>query len=277
MKDKGRPILAAFQFLSRFPVKAELDFSPELLRRSAKHYPLVGLAIGFTVWLAAFLSSQVLPSLPAAAVTLIVWVWLTGGLHLDGWMDSADALLSYRSREKMLEIMKDSRVGAMGVLACTLLLLLKVTLIASLIDSGALSAAAAMLTAPVWSRWFMTRAMQKWPVARAGEGLAAKFHGLGSKDTAQSAVFAILLTAASLGTVAIAAAFVPGLAPAFKNEIWLPLVMYFFAAPLAVWLFGTAAARKISSRLHGLTGDTYGALNEGLEAVLLILAVILVC
>lgn len=279
MKDKGRPILAAFQFLSRFPVKAELDFTPELLRRSAKHYPLVGLAIGFTVWLAAYLSGEMLPSLPAAAVTLIVWVWLTGGLHLDGWMDSADALLSYRSREKMLEIMKDSRVGAMGVLACTLLLLLKIALISSLIDAGGLLSAAAMLTAPVWSRWFMTRAMQKWPVARAGEGLAAKFHGLGPKETAKAAGFAILFTAAGLAFAVACAVWVPGFTPEFaaaSNAAWLPVAAYAVAAPLAAWLVGTLAARKISARLHGLTGDTYGALNEGLEAVLLVLAVIFI-
>uniref|UniRef100_UPI0005850CC2 adenosylcobinamide-GDP ribazoletransferase n=1 Tax=Paenibacillus sonchi TaxID=373687 RepID=UPI0005850CC2 len=73
---------------------------------------------------------------PAAVITLILWVWLTGGLHLDGWMDCADGLLSYRTRERMLEIMKDSRVGAMGVLACMLLLLLKASLLAAFLEGG---------------------------------------------------------------------------------------------------------------------------------------------
>lgn len=210
MSQKGRPILAAFQFLSRFPVKAELDFSPELLRRSAKYYPLVGAAIGLAVALAGGLAGWAIPSLPAAAAALIIWVWLTGGLHLDGWMDSADALLSYRSRERMLEIMKDSRVGAMGVLACVLLLLFKVTLISSLLDSGRFALAAAMLTAPVWSRWFMAWAMHRFPTARAGEGLAGRFRGLGTKDMAIATLLALLLTGAGLGIAGTANGLISG-------------------------------------------------------------------
>ncbi|MDU5948969.1 MAG: adenosylcobinamide-GDP ribazoletransferase, partial [Paenibacillus macerans] len=146
----GQPILAAFQFLTRFPVRAELDFTPELLRRSVRYYPLVGAAVGLSVWAAAVLSAWLLPPLPAAVLALIVWVWVTGGLHLDGWMDTADGLLSYRPREKMLEIMKDSRVGAMGVLACVLLLMLKASLLASLLQGGVWQTGAALLTAPVW-------------------------------------------------------------------------------------------------------------------------------
>ncbi|HEY4392033.1 MAG TPA: adenosylcobinamide-GDP ribazoletransferase, partial [Paenibacillus sp.] len=183
MRQKGRPILAAFQFLSRFPVRAELDFTPELLKRSAKYYPLVGAAIGIVIWIIGVVASLALPVLPVSVILLIAWVWLTGGLHLDGWMDSADAFLSYRPREKMLEIMKDSRVGAMGVLACVLLLLFKMTLLATLLSRGLYVSGAAMMTAPVWSRWFMSLAMRHWPTARGGEGLAARFRGQSGKDT----------------------------------------------------------------------------------------------
>lgn len=265
MTQKGRPILAAFQFLSRFPVKAELDFTPELLKQSVKHYPLVGAAIGLAVWLGGTLSAQALPAFPAAVLALILWVWLTGGLHLDGWMDSADALLSYRSREKMLEIMKDSRVGAMGVLACVLLLLLKASLLTSLLAAGSLPAGAALLTAPVWSRWFMARAMSKWPTAREGEGLAGLFRGLKAKDTVQAAINALVLTAAGLSLAAL----LPGDGPDL-----LRLGVYFVAAPVLTAAAGSLAAGKICSKLGGLTGDTYGALNEGLEALLLVLAVL---
>ncbi|MCZ4151790.1 adenosylcobinamide-GDP ribazoletransferase, partial [Escherichia coli] len=107
-----------------------------LLRESVVYYPLVGAAIGLAVWLGGALFGTVLPALPAAVLTLTLWVWLTGGLHLDGWMDTADGLLSYRSRERMLEIMKDSRVGAMGVIACVLLLMMKAALLADFIAQG---------------------------------------------------------------------------------------------------------------------------------------------
>ncbi|MDQ0087242.1 adenosylcobinamide-GDP ribazoletransferase [Paenibacillus anaericanus] len=267
MSDKSRPILAAFQFLSRIPIKVELDFTPALLRRSVKYYPLVGAVIGLVVWAGGTLSAWALPSLPAAVITLILWVWMTGGLHLDGWMDSADALLSYRSREKMLEIMKDSRVGAMGVLACVLLLLFKVSLIASLLELGALPAFMALLVAPIWSRWFMGWAMRSWPMAREGEGLAGRFHGLSLRDIILSTILAITLSASGLFLASFTA----------WNEVpWMRLVLYFVLLPLVTYGVGTLSARVMSSKLGGLTGDTYGALNEGLEVVLLLLAVLII-
>lgn len=171
MSRERQAVAAAFQFLTRLPVKAELDFSPDLLKRSASYYPLVGVVIGIIVWGFAALTSMVLPPLPCAILTLVVWVWLTGGLHLDGWMDAADALFSYRSRERMLEIMKDSRVGAMGVIACVLLLMLKASLLYTVLVERNVSGL--LLLPMVWSRWFMVHAMKRWPKARNDDGLVA--------------------------------------------------------------------------------------------------------
>lgn len=264
-----QPMLAAFQFLSRFPVRTELEFTPDLLRRSIAYYPLVGAAIGAAVLAGGWLAGWLLPPLPAAVLALILWVWLTGGLHLDGWMDTADGLLSYRPREKMLEIMKDSRVGAMGVLACVLLLLLKTSLLASLFQEDMLSLGLALLLAPLWSRWFMTRAMHRWPKARQGEGLAAQFHGFGERDAWSGTIMAVTLSVGvllctlllSLGRV--------------DEPALLRSLLYLGLSPVLAWAAGTWAARRISAKLGGLTGDTYGALGEGLEAVLLLLAVLI--
>lgn len=176
---------AAFQFLSRFPVKMQIDFVPSLLRESVVFYPLVGAAIGLCVWLMGALSGAVLPAFPAAVLTLTLWVWLTGGLHLDGWMDTADGLLSYRTRERMLEIMKDSRVGAMGVIACVLLLMMKAALIADFIARGHWMYGALLILPMIWSRWFMVYAMSAWPNARGDDGLAVLFKGLGERKEVQ--------------------------------------------------------------------------------------------
>lgn len=265
-RSKDRPIAAAFQFLSRFPVPLEVNFTPELLRRSVKHYPLVGFAIGAALSIAAAFSAWSLPAMPAAVIILAVWIWLTGGLHLDGWMDSADALLSYRSREKMLEIMKDSRVGAMGVIACILLLLFKMSLLHSLIGYGFVKMGAALLTAPVWSRWFMTYALKAWPTAREGEGLAERFHGQKLSGIVFSTAAALLLSALGLALVAL---WEP------SSMSWTLCLLYFILIPCVVWVIGALAANRISKRLGGLTGDVYGALNEGLEAVVLLGAVII--
>nr|WP_026342397.1 adenosylcobinamide-GDP ribazoletransferase [Paenibacillus fonticola] len=255
---------AAFQFLSRFPVPVAVKFTPEVLRRSAKYYPLVGFAIGAALGLAAVGFAWVLPPMPAAVLVLALWVWLTGGLHLDGWMDSADALLSFRSRERMLEIMKDSRVGAMGVIACVLLLLLKMSLLYTLIGFSYAKAGAALLTAAIWSRWFMTYAMQAWPTARQGEGLADRFRGLKLGTIAFSTVAALLLSAVGLTVISWLE----------QGIVSLPFSLLYFITPCIAWLVGALAASRISKRLGGLTGDVYGALNEGLEAAVLLTAVI---
>ncbi|AIQ16437.1 MULTISPECIES: adenosylcobinamide-GDP ribazoletransferase [unclassified Paenibacillus] len=257
---------AAFQFLSRFPVKGGGDFSRDLLRRSVVYYPLVGAAIGGSAALCAAGAAWLLPAWPAAVITLILWVGLTGGLHLDGWMDSADALLSYRSRERMLEIMKDSRVGAMGVLACVLLLLLKAALLAAFIEGGTYYELPLLLLPPVWSRWYMVRAMARYPVARGNEGLAASFAELQPRQERRA-----LLTAALLSLAAAAAPLALGAA----SGTWPQHLAAACLAPVAAVLCGHLAARRISSRLGGLTGDVYGALNELLEVALLLLLVLL--
>lgn len=264
-----QPILAAFQFLSRFPVRAELDFTTDLLRRSIPYYPLVGAAIGAVVWAGGLLADWLLPSYPAAILSLLIWVGLTGGLHLDGWMDTADGLLSYRSRDKMLEIMKDSRVGAMGVLACVLLLMLKASLLTSLFQGGLLTSGLAIWLAPLWSRWFMTWAMHRWPKARQGEGLAAQFHGFSERDAWGSTIMAVTISVVVLLLTLLV------LLGGMEESALLRSLLFIGLSPFIAWAAGTWAARRINAKLGGLTGDTYGALGEGLEAVLLLLAVLI--
>ncbi|MFU1796262.1 adenosylcobinamide-GDP ribazoletransferase [Paenibacillus azoreducens] len=265
MNRRVQALAAAFQFLSRFPVRAQLDYTPELFRQSTRFYSFVGAAIGLTVWCAAAAASYLLPPLPAAVLVLALWVALTGGLHLDGWMDTADGLLSYRSREKMLEIMKDSRVGAMGVIACVLLLLLKVSLIYSLLNGG--WPPLLILLPPVWGRWFMVHAMASWPMARGKEGLAGKnFNGMEKRHSLAAVPGAAVLTAA-------AAVLFPLLG--IGNFTLLQAGLSWLLLPVAAWAVGTWAARRMTAKLGGLTGDTYGALNEGIETVLLLVLVII--
>lgn len=271
---------AAFQFLSRFPVKMQLDFVPPLLRESVVYYPLVGAVIGLCVWLGGALTGALLPSFPAAVLTLTLWVWLTGGLHLDGWMDTADGLLSYRTRERMLEIMKDSRVGAMGVIACVLLLMMKAALIADFIARGNWAYGALLILPMIWSRWFMVYAMAVWPNARKDDGLAVLFKGLGERREVQRArSYAVGLSIlAGVITWAVVWIFQPDTAMfqvlATENGLgtlpwWLYPVAAISVVPLAGYVIGKFVAGRISERLGGLTGDTYGAMNELLEAALL--------
>ncbi|MHA7579913.1 adenosylcobinamide-GDP ribazoletransferase [Paenibacillus vandeheii] len=272
---------AAFQFLSRFPVKLQIDFVPPLLRESVVYYPLVGAVIGLCVWLGGALTGALLPSFPAAVITLTLWVWLTGGLHLDGWMDTADGLLSYRTRERMLEIMKDSRVGAMGVIACVLLLMMKAALIADFIAHGNWAYGALLILPMIWSRWFMVYAMAAWPNARKDDGLAVLFRGLGERREVQRARSSAVGLTILAGVITLAAVWIfqPDTAMfqvlATENGLgttlpwWLYPVAAIIVVPLAGYVIGKFVAGRISERLGGLTGDTYGAMNELLEAALL--------
>ncbi len=262
---------AAFQFLTRLPVPVKLDYNDALFRRSVVFYPLVGLVLGLIAAAAGLLMASVLPPLPAAALLLGIWVLLTGALHLDGLMDTADGILSHRSREKMLEIMKDSRVGAMGVIAGVLVLLLKWSLLTELLSAAATGGQGKqwllLALVPLWSRWYMVAAIACWPYARqTGSGMGGFFRGVGAGHAAASGLVALLL---SLGVAAAGEAFG-----------WLPLPFWHMVGIVVMLLAVTMTAGVVMSvsihrKLGGLTGDTYGAMNELLEAALLLALVLI--
>lgn len=170
-------LITAVQFLTRLPLPVRIEWTPAVLRRSLAFYPVVGMILGLLLTGSGWVLEKTLPPLPAAALLLCLWIGLTGALHLDGLMDTADGLLSHRSRERMLEIMKDSRVGAMGVIVCVAVLLLKWSVMVPLLTDGALTGSWILLLVPVWSRTFMAAAVALWPYARSGGGLGGFLKG----------------------------------------------------------------------------------------------------
>lgn len=253
--------VAAFQLLSRIPFPLQVPFEERVLRRSVVFYPAVGLVIGLLLAAAGIGLSAVLPVSASAALLTGLWVALTGGLHLDGLMDTADGLLSHRSRERMLEIMKDSRVGAMGVMACVLQLLVKYALLCSMLEAEWPLAAGLLIVVPVWSRWFMVASMASWPYARQGEGMGALFAGVGARHLLGTSVAAALLSGAVL---------------VLSSSDWKDAVVLSACAALTAGCAGLLVAVRMAGKLGGLTGDTYGAINELVEAALLLAAVLYV-
>lgn len=216
------------------------------LGRSAAYYPLVGLILGGILAGVGWVVYFFLPPGLAATILLAVWVGLTGMLHLDGFMDSCDGLLPPRARERRLEIMKDSRVGAFGVVAVILLLLLKFNALTALPPGYRL---AALVTASVLARGAMTWVMARYPLARV-EGMGVAFTaGLGWTQVALALGVAALVALLALN--------------------WLGLLLL-----VVTWLTATLIARLAMVRLGGLTGDVYGAICEVTEAVLLVVIVI---
>jgi adenosylcobinamide-phosphate synthase/adenosylcobinamide-GDP ribazoletransferase len=257
-REQLHGLIAAFQFLTRIPLPVQIDYTPDVFRRSTVFFPLAGMAVSLIVAAAAAILSQMLPPFAAAAALLIVWVAATGALHLDGLMDTADGILSHRPREQMLEIMKDSRVGAFGVIVCVLYLLLKCAMLQAFMILGETVMPAFV---PVWSRWFMVAAIAYWPYARPNSGLGGLFRGVGRMQFAKATATAL---AASVLLAILAAFFSDS-----RSLLFYVGAALFLAAPAA--LLGWWAARRMNRKLGGLTGDTYGALNELIELALLVI------
>ncbi|MGC7871110.1 adenosylcobinamide-GDP ribazoletransferase [Desulfosporosinus sp. SYSU MS00001] len=239
-----RGFLIALTFLTRLPLPSpKVEVTSEEFTGSYRYYPLVGLLIGFILWLLAKGLFPFFPPLVLGALLLVAELILTGGLHLDGFMDSMDGLLSARSPERILEIMKDSRVGAHASMALFGLLLFKFSLLASL----TLAKFSLLLIMPMLSRWVFQIGVIAFPYARA-QGLGKGFH-----------------EATQWITLLISGALVCGISYLLSGFAG---IISFFVCVIAVTLW----AKKITSLIGGLTGDLYGAIIELSEVLCLFAA-----
>jgi adenosylcobinamide-GDP ribazoletransferase len=155
-----RSFMYALQFLTRLPVPRVEGLSADDLPRSAPWFPLVGGIIGVAVGAALWAGAHASPSI-GALCALLVWVVITGGLHLDGLGDVADALgAAHRSPERFLAVLRDPHIGAFGAMAIALQLIAKLVLLADLPVIGALPA---LVLVAAWARWGC-----RWFAAAAG-------------------------------------------------------------------------------------------------------------
>jgi adenosylcobinamide-GDP ribazoletransferase len=244
--------VAALSFLSVLP----LPGGAKLLKNAgvqpsfvlgAGYFSLVGLLLAALLSLLVLVLGPVLPSLALAAILVVALVVLTGGLHLDGLMDSCDGLFGGTTSERRLEIMRDSRVGSFGILAGVCLLLLKFAFLASL--SVHQLPLALLMTLPT-ARWGMVLAARIFPPARP-MGLGAAFHHAitlpGMLLTGIIALIVVLATGRLVGLVVWA---------------WMTVV-------------AVAIGAGVTQLLGGLTGDAYGTIAEFSEMVGLLLLVLL--
>lgn len=247
---------SALQFLTRLPVPVRTTGSEDEFCKSVVFFPAAGLLIGVIVALEGWLLDGVFPPVVNAILVLGLWILLSGGLHLDGLMDTADGLLSHRSRERMLEIMKDSRVGAMGVIVCVLYLMLKTALLSALLGDGRPDMFIVLLTIPAWSRAFMVTAISGWPYVREGHGLGLLYRSVRGQHAFSASVVSVLLTAISIGFVG--------------SWSWTQVILCIPIMAGLTYLIGCLLAAVVARKLGGLTGDVYGALNEIIELGLLL-------
>ena len=229
---------AAVRFLTVFPVPFGWGEDPEDLARSKPCFPVVGALIGVAAAGCAWALGRVLPDLLTAVLTAMLLVAVSGGLHLDGLSDTADGFFSSRPRKRILEIMKDSHIGAMGVIAIVSVMLLKVAALASMPAEHVWRAVFMM---PIAGRCALVITIGLLPYARPEGGLAAIFY---RKRSGLDILWASLLLCVAGWFIAG----VEGLA-AGAGSIFVTLA------------FAAYTYRKTG----GATGDTLGAACEIVE------------
>jgi adenosylcobinamide-GDP ribazoletransferase len=230
-----KPLFSALAFLTRIPIP-NISFSKEDWEKSPIYYPIVGAIIGVFLLLVAKSLHFILPETITAFCIVVFWIFITGGLHVDGWIDLADGLGSSRSREQMLEIMKDSRVGAMGVIAAILLIGGKIIVSYELIKEGTFTP---LILAPLLGRFIILPAIKYWPYRK--NGLA---EGLGKYITHFTILF---------------------------HSLWILLFTYYLVNLVGIIVVLISALLNflflynIYKKLRVLTGDCYGAIIEWAE------------
>ena len=238
----------ALTFLTKIPWPWAGKADEEALARSLFWFPWVGALLGLGFWGAWVALTKNLTGPAAAALLLALTAWITGGLHLDGLADIADGLGGGRTPAEALAIMKDSRVGAFGVISLIVALLLKYSLFLSINGSGG---ARVLLVYPALSRWGIVLMAYLSPYARPEGGLGQAMTLGVSRRVVAGAGF-------SVGVLSLAILGITGL-------------LLFAITGLAVWL-GSLYFKK---RLGGITGDVLGATNEVLEILVLTGALLL--
>ena len=254
-----RHYLLAVQYFTRIPVTgavaAWVGYSPQMLRASAAHFPGVGLLVGL---MAAFAYGVVMWALPqnahasgyaalvAAVLSTGFTAFMTGAFHEDGLADVADGLGGSAERQRALDIMKDSRVGAFGAIAVALMLMAKVSLLGLLGSIDVALACAGLLAAHVASRAFPLLLVRALP--HVGDEGASKSKPVADRIANTALLAASAWLAAGLG---LACLFIDGTqvlaGVAFTGLAWL-------------WMW-----RLFARRLQGFTGDCLGATQQACE------------
>ena len=249
MKYGWEQFRIALGFLTILPVSRSLEVTPERLGRSMALFPAAGLLLGLILVVLNSLLGALIPRAVLDCLLLLIMIVMTGALHLDGIADLLDGLAGGKDREGILRIMKDSRVGAMGVVGLVMLLLLKYLCLFNLpleIKS------AGLIFMPAAGRWVQVVLAASCRYLRGSEGTGAVFAEYAGERE-------LLIASGSLIVVALILFGLPGIFLIFLLGIAVMVLIKYFEI-----------------RLGGVTGDVLGASSEVIEvlSLLLVLAVL---
>ncbi len=240
-----RGFILAWEFLTIIPLTRNRDVRPEELAASMAYFPLVGLILGIILSISNIGFLKILPSSVVDAMLIAELIILTRGLHIDGFVDTIDGLAGGKTKEDILHIMRDHRVGALGVVGVIMLIMIKYL---SLNSVPFASKNLIMITMPMMSRWLQVVFTNMYSYARQ-DGMGKAFvEGVRGRQAWIATIFTALV-----------------LIFLFKfNAI---LIMGLMA--IVTYLIGLYF-KKI---LGGITGDVIGALSEVNEVMFLLIII----
>lgn len=236
--------LLVFQFITRLPINISLQCEKENFKKGTLYFSAVGAIIGILEYGVYFLCSRVLPLPMVAVITVLSGIFITGGLHMDGLGDTCDGFFSFRSRERIIEIMKDSRVGTFGVIAVIIDILLKVV---GVYYAGAKGMEYMIIVIPCISRLTLGYLSLV--------GRTAKETGTGNLYIKNTNI--VLFIGSCIIAIALGAIFYP--------------VKIIFILVIIALLISSLFNLYCISKIGGLSGDTLGANNEIIEIILFII------
>lgn len=244
-------MLINLQFFTIMPIPYEFPMNKKYITFAVKTFPILGLLQGgmFAGVLYLLIYHSPFSHLAIAFLIWLLTIVITGGLHLDGWMDASDAFFSYQSIEKRLDIMKDPRTGAFGVISLVVLLSGRFLFIYEITGMLNTSTFICILTIPFLSKSLMGYLLLIVPAARE-EGLGYFFQKTVHKNSLRMYPFYLLLFLVLVACLDIHAA-------------WLIVLLVMITIA-----FGLLCQRKMMKWFSGMTGDTLGASVEGMEWIL---------
>jgi adenosylcobinamide-GDP ribazoletransferase len=240
-----RLFFIALQFFTRLPIPGWVGFESGWLHQSSRYFPAVGLVVGAAAASVYALAVLLWPPAVAVLLSTIAGIYLTGAFHEDGFADMCDGLGGGATKQRALEIMTDSRIGAYGAIGIGLLLALKCAALSFL---EARTAIAALLVAHPLSRLAATALIWRLDYVKQ-EGKSKPLAQRMSNREFAVAAFTVLIA--------------PAVILAMGWLTWVPLIAGFMAAGASAWWL----ARKFLRRLGGYTGDCLGAVQQASEAV----------
>ncbi|MEO8151438.1 MAG: adenosylcobinamide-GDP ribazoletransferase [Rhizobacter sp.] len=245
-----RLFFTALQFFTRLPVPRWVGYQPEWLNDSARYFSLVGTCIGAVAAAVLWAATWLFPVSVAVGLSMLATVVLTGAFHEDGLADTCDALGGAVSRERALEIMKDSRIGTYGAVGLLLVLGLKATTLAAL---------------PLW--WAMPALLLGHAASRTAAVALIRFVPYaGDVDQAKAKPLARRISGLGLVVACGWASLVGALIVVWSPSSWEAVVLALGLTMLGGW----ACARWFLRRLGGITGDTLGATQQITELLMLL-------